>query len=202
MRGMMMLLASAAATMTLGASGSPAASNGRREAPPARPAPTRPTFDLLIRGGTLVLPWGEERADAGVRDGRIAALGVGADASADEVLDAAGLHVLPGLIDPHVHLRDPGDPAVETIPDGTRAATNHQHRGARASPYRLGQIPRPHQDPRRRGKANRDNGEGRFVHAPTLPGGAPLIQPRHREWNNVRRSRVWFVPPPTTRRSP
>ena len=79
-------------------------------------------YDLLIRGGTLVLPWGEERADAGVRDGRIAALGVGADASADEVLDAAGLHVLPGLIDPHVHLRDPGDPAVETIPDGTRAA--------------------------------------------------------------------------------
>ena len=33
-----------------------------------------------------------------------------------------GLHVLPGLIDPHVHLRDPGDKAVETIPTGTRAA--------------------------------------------------------------------------------
>ena len=79
-------------------------------------------YDLLIRGGMLVLPWGEERADAGVRDGRIAALGVGAGATADEVVDAAGLHVLPGLIDPHVHLRDPGDPAVETIPDGTRAA--------------------------------------------------------------------------------
>ncbi len=79
-------------------------------------------FDLLIRGGILVLPWGEERADAGVRDGRIAALGTGADATADEVVDASGLHVLPGLIDPHVHLRDPGDPAVETIPTGTKAA--------------------------------------------------------------------------------
>ena len=79
-------------------------------------------FDLLIRGGTLVLPWGEERADVGARHGRIAAIGTGADATADEVVDAAGLHVLPGLIDPHVHLRDPGDPAVETIPTGTRAA--------------------------------------------------------------------------------
>ena len=79
-------------------------------------------FDLLLRGGTLVLPWGEEVGDAGVRDGRIAALGVPGDATADRVVQAAGLHVLPGLIDPHVHLRDPGDPAIETIPTGTRAA--------------------------------------------------------------------------------
>ena len=78
-------------------------------------------FDLLIKGGTCVLPWGEHAVDVGVRDGRISALGV-AGASADRVLDAAGLHVLPGLIDPHVHLRDPGDPAVETLPAGTRAA--------------------------------------------------------------------------------
>lgn len=79
-------------------------------------------FDLLIRGGTCVLPWGLEDTSVGVRNGRIAALGVASDASADKVVDAAGLHVLPGLIDPHVHLRDPGDKAVETIPTGTRAA--------------------------------------------------------------------------------
>ena len=79
-------------------------------------------YDLLLRGGTLVLPWGEETADVGVRDGRIAALGVPADATADATIKAAGLHVLPGLIDPHVHLRDPGDPGIETIPTGTRAA--------------------------------------------------------------------------------
>ena len=42
--------------------------------------------------------------------------------TAEAVVDAAGLHVLPGLIDSHVHLRDPGDPAVETIETGTRAA--------------------------------------------------------------------------------
>ena len=79
-------------------------------------------YDLLIRGGTLVLPWGETSADVGVRHGRIAAIGVPSDATADATIPAAGLHVLPGLIDPHVHLRDPGDPSIETIPTGTRAA--------------------------------------------------------------------------------
>ena len=79
-------------------------------------------FDLIIRGGTCVLPWGMEQTSVGVRQGRIAALGVGHDAEATETIDAAGLHVLPGLIDPHVHLRDPGNAAVETIPTGTRAA--------------------------------------------------------------------------------
>ena len=79
-------------------------------------------YDLLIRGGTAVLPWGMEATNIGVRDGRIAALGVPATAAAAEVIDAAGLHVLPGLIDPHVHLRDPGDASVESIPTGTRAA--------------------------------------------------------------------------------
>ena len=78
-------------------------------------------YDLLIRGGICALPWGEFEIDVGVRDGRIAALGA-AGATADRVLDAAGLHVLPGLIDPHVHLRDPGDPAIETVPTGTKAA--------------------------------------------------------------------------------
>ena len=79
-------------------------------------------YDLLIRGGTCVLPWGEAVIDLGARDGRIAALGAGAGATAERVIEAGGLHVLPGLIDPHVHFRDPGDPAVETIPTGTRGA--------------------------------------------------------------------------------
>ncbi|MGA9864911.1 MAG: dihydroorotase [Acetobacteraceae bacterium] len=79
-------------------------------------------YDLLIRNGTCVLPWGIEQTDIGVRDGGVAALGVPATATADEAIDASGLHVLPGLIDSHTHLRDPGDAAVETIPTGTRAA--------------------------------------------------------------------------------
>jgi dihydroorotase len=80
------------------------------------------SFDLILRGGRCVLPWGEEDADVGVRAGRIAAIGDLRTASAAQEIDCKGLHVLPGLIDPHVHLRDPGDPAVETIPTGTRAA--------------------------------------------------------------------------------
>ncbi|UPG72067.1 dihydroorotase [Roseomonas gilardii subsp. gilardii] len=84
-------------------------------------------YDLILRGGTCVLPWGEERTDLGVRDGRIAAIGLAASDTAEEVVDCAGLHILPGLIDPHVHLRDPGqgagpDRTVESIETGTRAA--------------------------------------------------------------------------------
>jgi dihydroorotase len=79
-------------------------------------------YDLIVRGGTAVFPWGEAAADIGVRHGRIAAIGVPPTATAETLFDAAGLHVLPGLIDPHVHLRDPGDASIESIPTGTRAA--------------------------------------------------------------------------------
>ncbi len=79
-------------------------------------------YDLLLRGGTLVLPWGVEQADVGVRGGRIAAIGDLRMAEAAETIDCRNLHVLPGLIDSHVHLREPGDPAVETIGTGTKAA--------------------------------------------------------------------------------
>lgn len=81
-----------------------------------------PHFDLIIRGGTAVLPWGMEQTSIGARDGHIVAIGIGPDATAEETIDATGLHVLPGLIDPHVHLRDPGNAAVETIPTGTKGA--------------------------------------------------------------------------------
>lgn len=79
-------------------------------------------YDLLIRNGICVLPWGSVQADIGVRNGHIHTVGTAASDTADNTIDAKGLHVLPGLIDPHVHLRDPGDKAVETIPTGTKAA--------------------------------------------------------------------------------
>jgi dihydroorotase len=79
-------------------------------------------YDLIIRNGTCVLPWGCEQSDVGVKDDRIADLGVPGNATAGQVIDAPGLHVLPGLIDSHVHLRDPGDKSVETIATGTKAA--------------------------------------------------------------------------------
>ncbi len=79
-------------------------------------------FDLIVRGGTCVLPWGMEQTSIGVTGGRIAALGLPREAEAETVIEADGLHVLPGLIDAHVHLRDPGDATVESIPTGTQAA--------------------------------------------------------------------------------
>ena len=79
-------------------------------------------YDLLIRNGTCVLPWGPEPTDVGVRNGKIIALGVPGDATADTTIDATNLHVLPGLIDPHVHFRDPGDKTVESIPTGSLGA--------------------------------------------------------------------------------
>ena len=79
-------------------------------------------YDLIIAGGTCVLPWGEARTDVGICGERIASLSVTGSDKAGETINATGLHVLPGLIDPHVHLRDPGDAAVESIPTGTRAA--------------------------------------------------------------------------------
>jgi dihydroorotase len=79
-------------------------------------------YDLILRHGTAILPWGEHQAAIGVRAGRIATLRAAAADTADTVIDATHLHILPGLIDPHVHLRDPGDATVESIPTGTRAA--------------------------------------------------------------------------------
>jgi dihydroorotase len=80
------------------------------------------SYDLILRGGACVLPWGVETTDVGVREGRIAALGDLRTAHAENEVDCRGLHVLPGLIDAHVHLRDPGDPAVEDLAHGTKGA--------------------------------------------------------------------------------
>src|SRR5258708_38503908 len=79
-------------------------------------------YDLLIRNGTCVLPWGQEATNVGARNGHIVTLAAAASATADTVIDASGLHVLPGLIDPHVHFRDPGDKSVESIPTGSLGA--------------------------------------------------------------------------------
>ncbi len=79
-------------------------------------------FDLLIKGGICQLPWGAVATDIGVLHGRIAMIGSAGACSAEQIIDAKGLHVLPGLIDPHVHLRDPGDASIESIPTGTKAA--------------------------------------------------------------------------------
>ncbi len=84
-----------------------------------------PERALLIRGGHVVDPAGgrDGRADVLVEGGAVARTGARLRAGkAVEVLDAKGKLVLPGLIDLHVHLREPGYEYKETILTGTRAA--------------------------------------------------------------------------------
>lgn len=79
---------------------------------------------ILVRGGRLVDPSSglDGVLDVLIEDERIAAIGPRLDASADRTIDVSGLVVVPGLIDMHVHLREPGFEAKETIASGTRAA--------------------------------------------------------------------------------
>ena len=81
-----------------------------------------PHFDLLIRGGEAVTPGGRLKLDIGVHDGRTAALGHFESNSADAVLDVPGLVILPGVIDTHVHFREPGSEPKEDIESGSRSA--------------------------------------------------------------------------------
>lgn len=83
---------------------------------------TTDSFDLILRGGTAVMPGLTARADIGVRDGRIAAIGDLARAKAADIIDCAGLHILPGVIDTQVHFREPGAEHKEDLATGTMAA--------------------------------------------------------------------------------
>ncbi|MBC8159042.1 MAG: dihydroorotase [Alphaproteobacteria bacterium] len=80
------------------------------------------SFDLIIRRGKVVTPAGVVKTDIGVRGGRIAAIGDLGSASGENVLDAKGLHVLPGVIDTQVHFREPGSEPKEDLGTGTAAA--------------------------------------------------------------------------------
>ena len=64
---------------------------------------------------------GRGEADIGVRDGKFAAIGDLRTASAGKVIDAKGLHVLPGVIDTQVHFREPGKTYKEDLESGSRA---------------------------------------------------------------------------------
>ncbi|HEY4112786.1 MAG TPA: dihydroorotase [Rhizomicrobium sp.] len=78
--------------------------------------------DLLIRGGTCVTPNGTGEADVAVRGSKIIAIGSLGAVKATEVLEANGLHVLPGVIDSQVHFREPGNEHKEDLESGSRAA--------------------------------------------------------------------------------
>src|SRR5690349_399636 len=80
------------------------------------------TYDLIIRGGEVVNHAGRGAADVGVRGGKIAAVGDLGQASAGETFDAAGLTVMPGVIDTQVHFREPGLEWKEDLETGSQCA--------------------------------------------------------------------------------
>ncbi|MGH6859351.1 MAG: dihydroorotase [Phyllobacterium sp.] len=80
------------------------------------------TFDTIFRSGMVVNHDGVALRDIGVTDGRIAAIGNLGTASAGEIVDATGLHILPGVVDSQVHFREPGLEHKEDLESGSRSA--------------------------------------------------------------------------------
>lgn len=79
-------------------------------------------YDTIFKNATLVNHDGEGLADVAVRAGRIAALGDLSGDSAREIVDCAGLHILPGVIDTQVHFREPGLTHKEDLESGSLSA--------------------------------------------------------------------------------
>lgn len=81
-------------------------------------------MDILIKNGRILDPslQKDEIGDLYIRDGKIQKAEKGLETKADRVIDADGCFVMPGLIDIHVHLRDPGQEYKETIESGSAAA--------------------------------------------------------------------------------
>jgi len=78
-----------------------------------------PKVDLLVRGGTIVLPGGEKKTPVAIQHGKV----VGhAEVEACQVIDATDLLVLPGAVDAHVHYNEPGRGDWEGWETGSRAS--------------------------------------------------------------------------------
>jgi allantoinase len=78
-------------------------------------------MDLVIRGADVVLSTGPVRADIAIAAGRIERIEPGVRADHAQVIDARGLHVLPGAVDAHVHFNEPGRTEWEGWATGSRA---------------------------------------------------------------------------------
>lgn len=75
----------------------------------------------VLKGGTVVYNGGEKKADILIEDGKIKKIASGIKDGGD-IIDVSGKHVIPGLIDMHVHLREPGFEGKEDIESGSKAA--------------------------------------------------------------------------------
>ena len=79
-------------------------------------------YDHIIRQATIVRPEGQFKADVGIEDGKISAIGELDGATGRAETDARGMLLLPGFVDTHVHFRCPGHPAKEDWHSGSKAA--------------------------------------------------------------------------------
>ena len=82
-------------------------------------------FDVIIKGGVVVNAADTQKADVGIKDGRIVALAERLTGSAARTIDAAGRYVMPGGIDSHCHIEQPsstGGKNAESWESGTRSA--------------------------------------------------------------------------------
>lgn len=79
-------------------------------------------MDLLLKGANVYLSGGFAAADLLIQNGVITQIGSGVSAPGAETVDLTGKHIFPGLVDVHVHLREPGFSYKETIASGSRAA--------------------------------------------------------------------------------
>ncbi len=77
---------------------------------------------MIIRNGNVVFRTGVEKKDIRIEDGKIVEIADRIEGNGDREIDASGLHVFPGLIDMHVHLREPGFERKENIESGAKAA--------------------------------------------------------------------------------
>src|SRR5260370_22430944 len=93
------------------------------------------TFDVIVRGATVVNQDGEGVRDIGVTGGRIAAIGDLARAPGGAVIEAKGLHVLPGVIDTQVHFREPGLTQKEDLETGSRSPLHTGHTPGFPTPH-------------------------------------------------------------------
>lgn len=79
-------------------------------------------YDLVLKGAEIVNHDGRWSGDIAVHKGQIAALGSIDESKAQDVINCAGLHILPGVIDSQVHFREPGMTHKEDLASGSRGA--------------------------------------------------------------------------------
>ena len=97
---------------------------------------------ILIRNGRVINPAAgfDAVADVLVESGKVVQIAEGIEARADRVVDAEGCFVMPGFIDLHVHLRDPGYTHKETVETGCLAAAQGGFTTILAMPNKIGRA--------------------------------------------------------------